>query len=128
MIWWYILIGIVALVLSFFLSLKAGEIASDKGYDGDQWTWLCFLLGLGAYILVAAMPDLEERKVLKDISVKLEQITANSGNPVSEAPQTTRRSVPVVPAANYSAGWICKKCGTSNQDGKLFCKGCGEYR
>lgn len=62
----YVLIVVVALVISFYLAKQASALAVEKGCDcPTKWFWICFLFGLAGYILVAAMPDLRLRALLK---------------------------------------------------------------
>ncbi|MEI3425027.1 MAG: hypothetical protein V8R10_00080 [Christensenellales bacterium] len=69
---WYFIGAVVLLVINYCMASKAGEIANDKGYDENLWKWSCFFFAI-AYILVAAMPDLKERDILKEISKNLGQ-------------------------------------------------------
>ena len=58
----YIVIAVVILILNGVLASNASNMANDKGYEKRKWFHMCFWLGPIAYIIVAAMPDLEMRK------------------------------------------------------------------
>ena len=54
-----IIFTIVYVVVTIILSIKFGDIASDKGYSGGFVVLLCLLLSpIAAGLYVAAMPDL----------------------------------------------------------------------
>lgn len=48
---------VLMLALSWFLAREFYKVARDKGYKERKFFWICFLLGLPGWILVAAMPD-----------------------------------------------------------------------
>ncbi len=132
----YILILIAVLAICFYLASKAGEIADDKGYDGDKWKWICFWLGLVGYILVAAMPNLTMQATLKNIEAKLMK-DGNDSHSSNNSSNSTMKSLsemtPLAPLASDSPqekkverdGWVCKICNTRNADHDDFCNGCG---
>lgn len=139
MIWWYILIVVVALALDYYLALKAGEIACDKGYEGNKWKWTCFWLGLVGYILVAAMPNLTMQATLKNIEEKLMKDGNDSrflNNNSNGAMKSFSEMTPLAPLTSDSSqektverdGWVCKMCSTRNADYDDYCKGCGTSR
>ena len=130
----YILILVAVLAIHFFLASKAGEIADDKGYDGNKWKWICFWLGLTGYILVAAMPDLTMQSTLKEIKEKLMKdengdCSLNNNSVMKSLSEMT----PLAPLASDASqaktvsrgGWVCKICDARNADHDHFCKGCG---
>ena len=101
---WYFIGAVVLLVINYCMASKAGEIANDKGYDENLWKWSCFFFAI-AYILVAAMPDLKERDILKEINKNLGQ----NKEPIPEY-------------------WVCKRCGFTNTKEAHYCKQCGDYK
>lgn len=132
----YILILVAVLAIHFYLASKAGEIADDKGYDGDKWKWICFWLGLSGYILVAAMPNLTMQATLKNIEEKLTKdgnVNHSLNNSSNSMMKSLSEMTPLAPLASDSSqektvergGWVCKICDTRNADHDHFCKGCG---
>lgn len=101
----YILILVAVLAICFYLASKAGEIADDKGYDGDKWKWICFWLGLVGYILVAAMPNLTMQATLKNIEAKLMK-DGNDSHSSNNSSNSTMKSLsemtPLAPLASDS--------------------------
>lgn len=53
----YFLAFAFAIALDYFISKWFYEIAEEKGFDDRKYFWICFLLGVVGYLLVAAMPD-----------------------------------------------------------------------
>lgn len=52
-----LIVLILAIVVSYIVAEAFYEAASDKGYNSRKYFWMCFLLGLVGYLLVAALPD-----------------------------------------------------------------------
>ncbi len=75
-------IALIALMiwLNWYLSKQAVLILGMKGhFDDRKWFWMCFFLGVFAYILVAAMPDLVEREEMKTTNKLLKAIAVKEG-------------------------------------------------
>ena len=112
-----VIIIIIALLINIVISIKFGDIATEKGYTGKNYFWACFFLGVAGYIMVAALPDLELHYRLS----KLE--TEASSQPVK--PQvhsnSTERSNPP-PQGN----WVCS-CGRVNANYVTSCT-CGKSK
>ena len=125
---WYFIGAVVLLVINYCMASKAGEIANDKGYDENLWKWSCFFFAI-AYILVAAMPDLKERDILKEINKNLGQNKGlkndgDAGEQVLTTPASERAKVEE-PIPEY---WVCKRCGFTNTKEAHYCKQCGDYK
>ncbi len=125
---WYFIGAVVLLVINYCMASKAGEIANDKGYDENLWKWSCFFFAI-AYILVAAMPDLKERDILKEISKNLGQNKGlkndgDAGQQVLTTPASERTKV----EEPIPEDWVCKRCGFTNTKEAHYCKQCGDYK
>lgn len=123
----YLLVIITALVIQYFVAKKFQECAEEKGYDGSSYFWLCFLLGVIGYCMVAALPDLYLRDRVEKVLRKLDSQTAQaqaqptvSGNSGSVPGRT--------PAASEPGTWICEHCYATNSTNYSQCKKCGQYR
>lgn len=127
----YILILVAVLAIHFYLASKAGEIADDKGYDGDKWKWICFWLGLSGYILVAAMPNLTMQATLKNIEEKLTK-DGNVNHSLNNSSNSMMKSLsemkPLAPLSDSMDYWTCKYCGLDNPKEARYCQHCGGYR
>ena len=64
----YIIALVVALALHLYICYVASGIASDKGYSESKWFHICFWFSVFGFIIVAAMPDLKTRELLKQIT------------------------------------------------------------
>lgn len=52
------IIGIcIALVIDYLIAKAFANCAKDKGYQYSTYFWVCFLLGMIGYCVVAALPD-----------------------------------------------------------------------
>ena len=122
---WYILGLIIALAFQIYVATRFASIAEEKGYNGNSYFWLCFLLGIVGYCMVAALPDVALYNKIDNLSksiqdaVKTEEVRA-SNNCATDVPST---------ASKPSVGnWICENCGTSNSLNYGQCKKCGEFK
>lgn len=117
---------LIVLAINFAFAVYAGGVAEEKGYIKGNWIAACFFFGIVGYILLAALPDLEARAMLKRIEMKL---STNGSNvtmlPISDS--TSQKKTSAV-TWNTKGEWKCPQCGTLNQRNALFCKGCGEYK
>ena len=64
---WFIIGAIVGLVINIVLSNKFADIAEDKGYTRTSYFWACFFLGTLGCLMVAALPDLEVRAMVRKL-------------------------------------------------------------
>lgn len=65
-----IILVLVGLVISYVLAEEFMEIASKKGYSNRKYFWYCFLFGLAGYLIVIALPTIEEGAHKKDFRVE----------------------------------------------------------
>ncbi len=56
--------AVFLILLSLVIAYHFHQIALAKGHYEKRWFWLCFLLGLPGWLMVAALPDLKLREVL----------------------------------------------------------------
>ena len=123
-----VLVLIIALVAQLIIALKFASCAEEKGYDRTPYFWVCFLLGMIGYCMVAALPDLYLHQKLNrmglstlknrsEISSSYKQNTAN--NPIES---TTPKDDIVFRT------WECPYCLTTNQSNHKQCKNCGKPR
>ena len=58
--------GIIGLIVSIWINAMlagtASNIAAEKGYSQRKWFHACFWLPVVTYVLVAALPDMEQRR------------------------------------------------------------------
>lgn len=123
----YLLVIVTALVIQYFVAKKFQECAEEKGYDGSSYFWLCFLLGVIGYCMVAALPDLYLRDKAEKILRKLDNraAQAQAQPPISGS----SASGPQGNAVSADAGtWICEYCNATNSANYSQCKKCGQYR
>ncbi len=76
-----IIVSIVVLCIFAFISYSMAcnmqAIVEKKGYTGLRVVGICFWLGIIGYLYVIALPDLEERRLLKKIAGEAEEEIAN---------------------------------------------------
>ncbi len=53
----WILAGVVALVLDYFVAREFYQIAAIKGWPGKKYFFFAFFFSIAGYIMVAALPD-----------------------------------------------------------------------
>lgn len=128
-------------VINAAFAVYAGGVAEEKGYSNVKWGVVCFFFGIVGYSLLAALPDLETRAMLKRIEMKLSTNGSNATMlPISDSTSQKKKSA-VTPISdstsqkktsavtwNTKGEWKCPRCGTLNQRDALFCKDCGEYK
>lgn len=117
---------LIVLAINFAFAVYAGGVAEEKGYSNVKWGVVCFFFGIVGYSLLAALPDLEARAMLKRIEMKLSTNGSDATMlPISDS--TSQKKTSAV-TWNTKGEWKCPQCGTLNQRNALFCKGCGEYK
>lgn len=88
----YLAVAVGAIVVGVFAAKAFEESAHEKGhYDRHYWAW-CFWLPVIGYLMVIALPDLNQQRYLKEISEKM-SATGISNNSGSNS--TTRSTKPV---------------------------------
>ncbi len=71
--------------ISYSMACNMQRIVEKKGYKDLRVVALCFWLGLIGYLYVIALPDLEERRLLKKIAGEEEDPENDEANePVEE--------------------------------------------
>ncbi len=63
-----IIILVVFLIINYNMAQNMQEIVEKKGYTDLRVVTICFWLGIIGYLYVIALPDLEERRLLKKIA------------------------------------------------------------
>lgn len=99
-----VIITLVLLAVHLYLAFFFSDHAGAKGYDSRPYFWLCLLLGVIGYCVVAVLPNL----ILMDEINRL-RILIESKEPASDT-------------------WICKQCETENSNNYTQCKKCGKFR
>ena len=90
-----VLIAIVVLIIDIALAVKFGEIAEKKGYSKTAYGWGVALLGIPMMIMVAALPDIEQKRLLsKEIGSLKQQINALSAGGTAAAQQGSSSASP----------------------------------
>ena len=124
---------VVAILASLICAIAFGK---DRYGDFNFWAFLGILAGgvIGSFIsslFLYAFGDITENiKAMAAASVE----TAKAAKATARATESTSASKPVSYSnsrATISATadtWICKKCGTKNKKGNLYCVDCGEYK
>jgi hypothetical protein len=64
---------VVVIFANIVMAFKMQEVVEKKGYTDVNAFLLCFLFGIFGYFYVAALPDLELRKMLKSIETSKAQ-------------------------------------------------------
>lgn len=102
-----VIIILVMLAVHLYLAFFFSDHAEAKGYDARPYFWLCLLLGVIGYCVVAVLPNL----ILMD---EIDRLWAfiESKESESDTPDT----------------WICKQCETENSNNYTQCKKCGKFR
>lgn len=59
-----ILILIAALAAEIMAALEFNAIANRKGYPGSKYGWWCALVPAAGYLMVIALPDLNQQRVV----------------------------------------------------------------
>jgi magnesium-transporting ATPase (P-type) len=101
---WYIVGAIVALVIAIYIAACFSDVAREKGFDGNQYFWLCLLFSIVGYLLVVALPDRKAK--------------TTASQPFSPKP-LPRKDVP----PGQKACWACGHVQPMNN---ISCSNCGE--
>lgn len=78
MLW--LLVAAVFLAINGYLASNASDMAEKKGYEKRKWFHMCFWLGLPAYLIVIAMPDLKIRKQNEEMIQLQKEMVDRLGN------------------------------------------------
>lgn len=134
----WVIVGVFVILLDIVVSTIADTIATQKGYKGTLYGFLCFFTGPVGCIIVAALPDHKMEEILsaqRAANFFLEKISNNLSaqqpRPKSHAPAsaTTSAMSDTTKENSVTDGqWVCKHCGTTNDKDATFCLGCGENR
>ena len=109
---WYIFGGIIALIIQIFIASYFAEHAQKKGYNRTPYFWLCFLLGVLGYCIVAVLPDANLHYQVKELEKKINELKHSS----SHSNQST------------DSLWVCSNCQTKNSTNYGQCKKCGKNK
>ncbi len=130
--------GFFIVLVDIAVSVAAASIATQKGYKGILYGFLCFFTGPVGCIIVAALPDHKMEEILsaqRAANFFLEKISnslsAQQARPKSHAPASaTAPAISDTAKENSVADdrWVCKHCGATNDNDTTFCLGCGENR
>ena len=118
----YVLIGIALIIINLYISALFDEVAAHKGFDERKYFWICFFFGIAGYLLVVALPDLNDR------------IAPQSTQPSSLVQHTAQRYCEntyrcnTVAASASEVEWTCGNCQTVNSVNYGQCKKCGAVR
>lgn len=102
---WLIFGLIVALIIRLLVASAFSTIAGNKGHNPSSYFWVCFLLGIIGYCMVAALPDLS-------LHNKIDELSIASKNAAPASVDT----------------WECEDCGASNSLNYGQCKKCGKFK
>lgn len=66
---WVTIIAIICgLLIDYFISKEFKKVAELKGYTEKRYFWITFLLGLVGMLLIIALPDLKNHKLLESLN------------------------------------------------------------
>lgn len=68
---------VVLALVNYNMAQNMQGIVEKKGYTDLRVVAICFWLGIIGYLYVIALPDLEERRLLKKIAGEAEEEIAN---------------------------------------------------
>ena len=108
----------VWLVINWLISEEFYTVACNKGFEERKYFLYCFLFGIVGYLLVIALPTLDDEEKSKCIS-GINTNFINSGYSYSES-RVQRSEHKTTAAQGY---WKCKKCGhdVPNYTGTCAC-------
>ena len=108
------LILVVALIIHIAVTIKFSIIATEKGYDGKNYFWVCFFLGTIGFIMVAALPD-------QNLYYLISELQNNKASQSEKIHRITDH-----PSAPPSGSWQCD-CGRVNANYVSSCS-CGKSK
>ena len=121
------IIIVVAILIDMIIAGMFFAVATEKGYFGSRYFWICFFLGIVGYIYVAALPDLRARPQTVD---KRFDKTVYASPTVTPKVQPSAENTAVsgiyeeeTDTVNLSS-WFCKKCQTQNTINRVCCTNC----
>ena len=101
-----IILVLIGLVISYVIAEEFMEIASKKGYFNRKYFWYCFLFGLAGYLIIIALPAIENKAH--------KNIFDNEKNNAIEKDENKKEYI-----GNFS------KFDFSDEDGLKQCPNCG---
>lgn len=135
----YVLLGIVVLVVQWLIAKEFRDIAEDKGYSDKKCFWYCFLFGIPGYLMVIALPNLNEHSVTevpgseKSLQAKEGSVPAGSwrcpdcGRVNSSFVATCACGARKKEENKPTATWRCPGCGRENMEYVTTCT-CGRSK
>lgn len=134
----FLIAGFFIVLIDIAVSVAATSIATQKGYNGTLYGFLCFFTCPVGCIIVDALPDHKMEEILaaqRTANFFLEKIysslSAQQPRPKSHAHASATASAISDTAKENSVSdnqLVCKHCGTTNDKDATFCLGCGENR
>ena len=121
---WYILLGLIVLLIYVGVCEKFSQLADDKGHSKAAWFWTCFLLGIAGFCMVAALQDLTLHK-------KLDKLLGNTAeqNQKKRLFGNKTASPETAPTLVHADGsWICGLCKSENGAAYDHCRKCGRIK
>jgi len=96
----------VWLVIDWLISEEFYTVAYNKGFGERRYFWYCFLFGIVGYLLVIALPTLDDEEKSKRIG-GVNTSFINSGYSYSES----NGQISGHKTTAAQGCWKCKKCG-----------------
>ena len=121
----YVIIVIIAIILSVVISSKFQEIAEMKGHSGGPYFWFTFFFGIIGMLMVVALPD-HSNKTTETAPVTFFQPKQEPDTrPIATVNNPNKESVPI--SAELKNGEkVCPKCGTAQKADRHVCWSCGQ--
>ena len=70
----YVSILILFVAINYMMAQRMQSVVEQKGHHNVRVVALCFWLGVVGYLYVIALPDLEERRLLKHIAIGISEL------------------------------------------------------
>ena len=74
----YVSILILFVAINYMMAMRMQAVVEQKGHHNVRVVALCFWLGIVGYLYVIALPDLEERRLLKHIAIGISELENGS--------------------------------------------------